>query len=60
MIPNNSCLKAYNDTLMVEHCLFGCILCVCCFVIHLSLYLGGCIICACYRSVGGQYITVSS
>ena len=33
---------------------------MCCFVVYLSLYLGGCTICACYKSVGGQCIAVSS
>ena len=25
---------------------------------HLGLYLGGCIVYACYRTIGGKYVTV--
>ena len=57
LISNTSFIQAYNDTcndtISIEFYLFGWGLCVCCFIVHLNLYLGSCTICACCRSVGG-------
>ena len=59
-VSNYSCLQAFNDTFIIKLCPFGCRLCVCCFIIHLSLYVSYCTICVCNRSVGGQRVRVPS